>query len=86
MDPNQVVPILKSMGVNPDKLDSKHLDMLSRMYKGFSDSPEFRDAVKTAKNHIKPPPPKESGKRQGRNDKCQCGSGKKYKKCCLMKK
>ena len=21
----------------------------------------------------------------GRNDKCMCGSGKKYKKCCLLK-
>ncbi len=21
----------------------------------------------------------------GRNDPCPCGSGKKYKKCCLMK-
>ena len=21
----------------------------------------------------------------GRNDKCVCGSGKKYKKCCLLK-
>jgi uncharacterized protein YecA (UPF0149 family) len=22
----------------------------------------------------------------GRNDPCPCGSGKKYKKCCLLKK
>lgn len=22
-------------------------------------------------------------KRQGRNEQCACGSGKKYKKCCL---
>ena len=22
----------------------------------------------------------------GRNDKCPCGSGLKYKKCCLIKK
>ena len=24
-------------------------------------------------------------KRLGRNDKCKCGSGKKYKQCCLEK-
>lgn len=24
-------------------------------------------------------------KRPGRNDPCHCGSGKKYKKCCLAK-
>ncbi len=29
-------------------------------------------------------PPKRSGK-PGRNDPCSCGSGKKYKKCCLPK-
>jgi len=25
------------------------------------------------------------GTRVGRNDPCTCGSGKKYKKCCLLK-
>ncbi|MGM0760094.1 MAG: SEC-C metal-binding domain-containing protein [Thermodesulfobacteriota bacterium] len=24
-------------------------------------------------------------KKLGRNDKCHCGSGKKYKKCCMAK-
>lgn len=24
--------------------------------------------------------------RQGRNDPCACGSGKKYKQCCALKK
>ena len=28
----------------------------------------------------------ERGMRVGRNEKCPCGSGKKYKKCCLLKK
>ncbi len=27
-------------------------------------------------------PPIRKGKRVGRNEKCPCGSGKKYKKCC----
>jgi preprotein translocase subunit SecA len=26
-----------------------------------------------------------SGQKVGRNDPCPCGSGKKYKKCCLAK-
>jgi uncharacterized protein YecA (UPF0149 family) len=31
-----------------------------------------------------PQPKKEIPKiKLGRNDKCPCGSGKKYKKCCL---
>lgn len=25
------------------------------------------------------------GPKTGRNDPCACGSGKKYKKCCLLK-
>lgn len=39
---------------------------------------------------LKPLPPKKvlpvtSGKEVGRNDKCPCGSGEKYKKCCGKK-
>lgn len=26
-----------------------------------------------------------SGPKTGRNDPCPCGSGKKYKKCCMLK-
>jgi hypothetical protein len=29
---------------------------------------------------------KKKGEEVGRNDPCPCGSGKKYKKCCLLKK
>ena len=28
-------------------------------------------------------PVRREGKKVGRNDPCPCGSGKKYKKCCL---
>lgn len=30
-------------------------------------------------------PVRRTGKKVGRNDPCPCGSGKKYKKCCLLK-
>ena len=33
----------------------------------------------------KPVPIKNTETKPGRNDKCSCGSGKKYKKCCLNK-
>lgn len=33
----------------------------------------------------KPKPVKNPGSKLGRNDPCPCGSGKKYKKCCLRK-
>jgi tetratricopeptide (TPR) repeat protein len=39
--------------------------------------------------HVEPLPPKQQPKRApkkiGRNDPCPCGSGKKYKKCCMLK-
>jgi preprotein translocase subunit SecA len=31
------------------------------------------------------PEAQRSGQKVGRNDPCHCGSGKKYKKCCLPK-
>jgi len=31
-------------------------------------------------------PAYQPGPKVGRNDSCPCGSGKKYKKCCLGKK
>ena len=30
-------------------------------------------------------PPARSSRKIGRNDPCPCGSGKKFKKCCLGK-
>lgn len=36
-----------------------------------------------------PPPPEtihKDAEEPGRNDPCPCGSGKKYKQCCLKKK
>lgn len=32
----------------------------------------------------KPRPYRRAGRKIGRNEKCPCGSGKKYKKCCLV--
>lgn len=31
-----------------------------------------------------PPPKRGTGPKVGRNDPCPCGSGKKYKQCCLV--
>jgi len=46
------------------------------------------DKAYSEKNTYKPYPlpvnkPVRTGKKIGRNDPCPCGSGKKYKKCCL---
>jgi preprotein translocase subunit SecA len=40
------------------------------------------DATQTDK---KPEPIRNRGQRVGRNDPCPCGSGKKFKNCCMRK-
>ncbi len=37
------------------------------------------------KSQVKPAPIRTAGKKVGPNDPCPCGSGKKYKKCCMQK-
>ena len=39
-------------------------------------------AIEGSRQGEKPEPVRRSGPRVGRNDRCPCGSGKKYKKCC----
>jgi len=34
---------------------------------------------------LNPPKPKQAEPKVGRNDPCPCGSGKKFKKCCMNK-
>ncbi len=42
---------------------------------------ESADPIATARPAVR----NASGQKVGRNDPCPCGSGKKYKKCCLLK-
>ncbi len=65
---------------NPESLKRKHSELyeiLSKIYK--------QDTLTTYKKILKSmfiP----GGNKIGRNQPCPCGSGKKYKKCCLNKK
>ncbi|MGY8733817.1 MAG: SEC-C metal-binding domain-containing protein, partial [Pirellulales bacterium] len=49
---------------------------IAREQQGTSSGGEGGDISKTVRN---------VGPKVGRNDSCPCGSGKKYKKCCLGK-
>ena len=42
-----------------------------------------KDGVSPAPTLATPPGPTARRVKVGRNDPCPCGSGKKYKKCCL---
>ncbi|UCD84191.1 MAG: preprotein translocase subunit SecA [Deltaproteobacteria bacterium] len=47
--------------------------------------PESADLVaNTPEPEVKRTPVRREGPKVGRNDPCPCGSGKKYKKCCLV--
>ena len=41
--------------------------------------------LSTEKRSPDPKPVPKAGRKVGRNERCRCGSGKKYKKCCLNK-
>jgi uncharacterized protein YecA (UPF0149 family) len=55
-------------------------DAVKNWYCYNKDKPDFNDD-----KWIKPQQPHVTPKTAGRNDPCPCGSGKKYKKCCLGK-
>jgi preprotein translocase subunit SecA len=42
-------------------------------------------AIESSKGEKKAEPVRNTGKKVGRNDPCPCGSGRKYKVCCLRK-
>jgi Mlc titration factor MtfA (ptsG expression regulator) len=65
---------------NPAVMATKHPELYDTLRKIFKqDTRSMFQAV--LKSMFKP-----YGKKIGRNDPCPCGSGKKYKKCCLGKK
>lgn len=70
-----------SPGTGPDGFD-RHFDRQREAKKRFAaglpgeDDPPLPPPVEPIKNAKAEP---------GRNDPCPCGSGKKYKQCCLKK-
>ena len=58
--------------IAPDELE----DILSHM------DPDQRKYIK--KMNLNPTARQQRKKKIGRNDLCPCGSGKKFKKCCLV--
>ena len=77
------IQIAREQGVSEVKLERKQTFVMSRGERAAS------DAVSTGMNaggeteDGKGVTVRREGKKVGRNDPCPCGSGKKYKKCCL---
>jgi hypothetical protein len=53
-------------------------------YKQKAKSPQKLKKLKSAKNTVPTAASAAKKNKIGRNDPCPCGSGKKYKKCCLL--
>jgi SWIM/SEC-C metal-binding protein len=47
--------------------------------------PDKSEDISDLERLLNPPKPQVKNFDIGRNDPCHCGSGKKYKKCCLQK-
>ena len=62
---------------NPDKMKRKHPELYAMLERVFHQDPQGR--VKKALVSMVNP----ETRRLGRNSPCPCGSGKKYKHCCL---
>lgn len=67
--------------------DKNYIERLKRHYNLFKDEieKEEKKIQKQGKNTDSNYNPLSSLPKVGRNDPCPCGSGKKYKKCCLIR-
>lgn len=64
---------------NPEVMSDKHPELYKILRKIFRQ--DTKSKLKSiVKSMFRP-----NGKKTGRNDPCPCGSGKKYKRCCLNK-
>ncbi|TPE43287.1 zinc-dependent peptidase [Pontibacter mangrovi] len=64
----------------PDQLAEKHPELYKLLTQVFDQNPKRRFRI-NFKQLLNP-----YGKRIGRNEPCPCGSGKKYKQCCMLKR
>ena len=64
---------------NPDAMSEKYPELYNILMKIFKQ--DTKAMFKSILKYMFRP----NGKKTGRNDPCPCGSGKKYKRCCLKK-
>jgi len=86
-DMNKILDTLKTFGISPEKLSSEKFDELVRVTSQISDPSEITpDITRKLMDifNVKKSPPVVNNEKCNRNDKCKCGSGKKFKKCCLI--
>ena len=88
--------ILQKLGLDSSLLSHDDLKSLEEMGKSIRSNMSSQQILETLKNagidvgslvkKMKGPQVPKKSVRIGRNQKCICGSGKKYKKCCYLKR
>jgi uncharacterized protein YecA (UPF0149 family) len=84
----EALPLLQSFGISPEQLGPDKLEKICALTSHLSDpskiTPELsRQIMDTLGINLnKKQQPIKRGKKIGRNEKCPCESGKKYKICC----
>lgn len=88
-DMRKALPLLQSLGISPERLGPEKLEEILRLTSPISKpsdiTPELAGKIMrilgvnvgAGRKTIK-----RTTKKIGRNEKCPCGSEKKYKKCC----
>jgi len=78
-----VSQIMSVMGLTEEEALAL-VEQAQREPERFARSQEFANQIKQNRGRVvKGLQTRRLGKHIGRNDKCPCGSGKKYKRCCL---
>jgi hypothetical protein len=85
-----LVPACLLLGQHFPGLEEWRRDLagIERRASALESMPEPPTAPERGPSHLPPPPvlrPVRVEKTVGRNDPCPCGSGKKFKKCCMNK-
>jgi uncharacterized protein YecA (UPF0149 family) len=86
----QVLSILKSFGISPDKITPELIDKITNMGLDFNNTDSFttekcNELIEILGLELSLPKKKVKNPRIGMNATCPCGSKIKYKKCCRIK-
>jgi uncharacterized protein YecA (UPF0149 family) len=79
----RLIPLYERLGMQPEKKDIE--EMQRRDGAEETDRTPEAEEMEAEPDAVSVNRPKPFGK-VGRNAPCPCGSGKKYKKCCLEKR
>ena len=88
IDMKEALKQLKELGIDPSKFNTKKIQQLLQISSKIKDPSQINNETASEILNtlsIKPDKPFVNLNKIGRNERCPCGSDKKYKKCCENK-